>query len=250
MYITNTIQTFDQDLINQAIQHAKEVFPEESCGAVIDNKYERFANRADDKINSFRIEDKHFEDMYRNERIQCVIHSHNDDAVSQATKEDQAAQQELDIPFGIIDMRGGAPIHVVFWGDSLPIEPLLGRPFFYGVWDCFGIVRDYIRKNTEWTPPNTPHKWEFWLENISLFEDAINKKSLPYDYIDIKDSKLGDVYLYSIHHHKYINHCGIYLGNGQVMHHLPKYKSCKYPISWQRQYLRSVLRHNPEWYKE
>lgn len=247
MYITNRTKTFNKNNIKAAIRHAKEEFPNESCGAIISGKYVRFKNAAEDTSNTFLIQDSHFARAYVSGSVDCVIHSHNN--YDKASKEDQQQQLELDVPFGIINMDINRPKHVVFWGDTLPIEPLEGRQFFYGVWDCYSLVRDYIRLNTEYTPPNPARDWDFWNKGVSMFEGHI-EQGTAYDFIDIKDAGPGDVLLYSIHHRKYINHCGILIENDRVIHHVPNQPSQAFQISYLRKYLKAAMRHNTSWYGE
>lgn len=245
MYITNREKTFNKNSIKAAIRHAYDEFPNESCGAILNGKYVRFENRAEDPSSNFLIQDSHFARAYAADAVDCVIHSHNDH--NMASFEDQRQQLELGVPFGIINLGVNRPQHVVFWGDTLPIEPIEGRDFFYGVWDCFALVRDYVRINTEWTPPNPPRSWDFWNEGVSMFEEHINKKTMPYQFVEIKDTIPGDVLLYSVHHRKYINHCGILVEGDKVIHHLPKHKSQKFQMSYLRPYLKAAMRHNPDW---
>lgn len=243
--ITNRNNIFPVRCVADAIEHAQEVFPEESCGAIIDERYVRFENKADDKEQGFFIKDDFFDQAYIDGHVQCVIHSHNDYAM--ATIDDQIQQLELDIPFGIINLKNGSVIHIVFWGDTIPIEPLEGRHFFYGVWDCYGMIRDYIRLTHGIVPPNPPRDWVFWYKGTSVFEDFIQDGTMPFDFIDIDEVKTGDFLLYNIDGTKYINHIGVMLDNGLAMHHLANEISRPMPITVYREYLNKACRFNPEW---
>lgn len=246
MYITNKIKTFDKRNINAAINHAREEWPNESCGAIINGHYVRFRNDAIDKENNFLIRDNIFDKAYLDGKVECVIHSHNN--YPRASKEDQQQQKELDIPFGIINLKNKSVTHVVFWGDSLPIEPLEGRPFFYGVWDCIRLVRDWVYINTGYRTPNPSHEWAFWMKGKSYFEEHIEGDTMPYYFIDLDKIQPGDILLYNLLGTKYINHCGIYLNNnGEVLHHFANQLSGRYPITYERKYLIKAMRHDPEW---
>lgn len=238
---------FDKRCINAAIRHAREDWPNEACGAIIDGHYKRFDNKAPDKSNSFLINDPHFNQAYIDGKVKVVIHSHND--WDKASVEDQEQQKALEVPFGIINLKHKSIQHITFWGDSLPIAPLEGRFFFYGAgFDCIGLVRDYVFKTTGYRPPSPSHEWAFWLKGKSYFEEHIYGNDMPYYFIDLEDVKPGDVLLYNLMGTKYINHCGIFLNTrGEVLHHFHNQLSGRKPMSFERRYLKAAMRHDPNW---
>jgi proteasome lid subunit RPN8/RPN11 len=243
-YITNKNNIFYPDAIEAAIIHAKEMFPEESCGAIIDDEYVRFENKADDpndpdiKQKEFLIMDEQYADAYRNDYVQAVIHSHNNHP--KASIFDQERQIEAVVPFGIINLVNRSCTHVAFWGDSLPVEPLKKRSFFYGVWDCFGLARDYFRIKHGIVSKNIPRDYGFWLRGESVFEKFMSE----FDIVEIpkKEIRPNDVLFYNLHGTKYLNHCGVMQDNGLVLHHFENHVSQDAPISFQQQFLRSAGR--------
>lgn len=245
MYLTNKVKPFDLRCVNAAVRHAQDEFPNESCGAIINGHYERFENKAEDKENHFVISDDDFKRARIEGRVDCVIHSHNDR--DRASHQDQIAQIESDIPFGIINLRNKSPMQVVFWGDSLEQEPFEGRPFFYGVWDCVRLVRDYIYQNTGILTPNEAHEWAFWMKGQPYFENLINSDDFPYTYIDINEIQPGDLLLYNLMGTKVISHVGVYIEQSKALHHFVNQLSGYYSIEYERKYLRGILRYNPNW---
>lgn len=239
------MREYFKEQLPDAIAHAKSEFPNESCGAIIEGKYVPFENRADDKSDTFLINDVDFNQAYMDGKVECVIHSHND--YPHASVADQIQQRAMDIPFGIINLKNRSVIQTVFWGDSLPIQSLEGRPFFFGVYDCYALVRDWIRINLGYTPPNPEREWCFWLDNISMYEDFINNRKVPFDFIPIKDAKYGDVLLYRIYGTKFLNHCGVISKNGLVLHHFVNELSGYKPVSYFREYCNAAMRFNPDW---
>ncbi len=236
--ITNQHNFFFDPAIQDAIVHAKEVFPDESCGAIIDDEYVRFDNQAEDKTKNFVIMDPYFDRSYQDNAIQAVIHSHNNDPA--ATAADQAQQIELEVPFGIVNLVNKSVTHLAFWGDSLPIEPLKRRHFFYGVWDCFSLVRDYFRIKHGVTFPNVPREYGFWLKNESIFENHIfNVDVVP---VPLDEIRPNDVLFYNLHGSKFLNHCAVMKEDGLVLHHFENHCSQGYPISYSQQFLRFAYR--------
>lgn len=240
MFVYNPF--FNQNLIDEAIQHAKETFPKESVGAIIDEKYVRFQNRSDEE-DSFMIHDNIFDKAYIEGKVQAVIHSH--DNCPRASYQDQLSQLELDIPFGIINLKNKSVTHVVFWGEQIPIAPLEGRFFFYGsVFDCYSLVRDYMITTYNYKLPNYPRQWVFWYKAQSVFEDHIQENKDNFEWVDLDKLSPGDILLYSIYETKYLNHCAVYMGNnGEVLHHFVNELSGRYPITFNRQYLRKAIRY-------
>ena len=237
---------FDQSIIDEAIKHVKEDWPNEACGAIINNKYERFENKAEDKSNTFMILDDDFNRAYIKGEVQCVIHSHND--YPMATVEDQNQQLAMDIPFGIINLVNRSVKHVMFWGEQVPIAPYKGRFFFYGGgFDCFSLVRDWWTEHYGVRSPNLARDFAFWHEGVNLFESHMD--SMPSYSVETSEIKPGDVLLYNINGTKYINHCAIYLENGLVLHHLYNQLSMYAPITQYREFLIRAERFDPK-YKE
>lgn len=244
MYITNTHNIFDFDVINDACKHALEEFPNESCGAVINDEYIRFPNAAECPEKQFLINDPQFVVAHMTGQVQAVIHSHNDFAM--ASKDDQAQQIEFGIPYGIINLVNRSIVHVVFWGDTLPREPLEGRTFFYGIWDCFSLVRDFILEKFHVIAPNPPRDFEFWNRSESVFEQYIREGALPFREVDRSEVQPDDILFYNIHGTKFINHCGVMCEDGLVLHHLYNYLSKKFPVGIHAQDIRKAFRFDPD----
>ena len=241
--ILNSSEIFPVSVINDAVAHAKETFPLECCGAVIGGEYVRFKNTSSDQENEFVIDDAGFDAAYAAGAVEAVIHSHND--CEHASYADMEQQQAVDVPYGIINMRGGAPLHVVFFGDGVPVEPLIGRPWFFGVWDCWTLVRDYFSNEVGRSGPNPPKEYGFWERGESVFEEYI--ESAPFRRINLSSAKPGDLLFYRLSPKtKYYDHCGVMQDKGLVLHHFLGRQSARYPVSFQHQAIRAAYRFDPD----
>ena len=230
--------SLDPVAVHDAIEHAKEMFPNESCGAIINDEYIRFKNESDTPESQFEIKDSLWFSLYVNDEIDCIVHSHND--YNKASLLDQQQQQELCIPSLIINLRNRSVIDCIVFGED-KIVPLEGRPFFYGVFDCFSLVRDYLKLNHDVIVPNPPHEWEFWADGIDLIEQSLSES--PLIEIDLAGPyELGDVLFYNHGGTKYINHMAVICGKSLAMHHVLNNCSGKYPIMFMRKYLTKVMR--------
>jgi proteasome lid subunit RPN8/RPN11 len=234
-----------EDQLPDAIQHAKDEFPNESCGAIIDGVYKPFENKSPSPKDSFLIDNNKFNRYYIDGRVDCIIHSHNN--YNKASVEDQQQQQEMEIPFGIINLVNKSVKDVVFWGDTLPIQDLHHRDFFWGAYDCFALVRDDMRLKFNINPPNPIREYGFWLKGVSMFEKYIEEGKFPCDYIDLRDIKEGDYLLYNIHGTRYINHVAIMGANNRVLHHFENQVSSYKPVMYYREFMNKAVRFNPNW---
>jgi len=234
MYTTNLIKHFDHKLINQAVEYCRSQLPYEACGIFTDDEFIPYENVAEDRLTSFRIE----EDLYSNDEVKCIIHSHNDSPA--CSYRDKENQQNMGIPYGIINFKDEITKHVIFFGDTLEIEPLKGRPYFWAAFDCLTLVRDYYRINYDILLPDPPKKWGFWEDDIPMFEGFL-KDSKQIHIIELHEAEEGDILLYNSVG-KYINHCGILLDGGLALHQFVNRLSATYPIKIFRDSLHSIYR--------
>jgi proteasome lid subunit RPN8/RPN11 len=242
------IYTADLDMrcVNAAINHAVDEFPNESCGAIINNHYIRFKNEAEDPLKEFIFDDDTWHVAYINGEVECLVHSHND--FNQASLPDQLQQRELCVPSMIINLRHKSLMDCIVFGDELPIAPLDGRPFFYGAFDCIALIYDYLRLNLNISIPSPPREWAFWMKGVSMFEEHLSTSKIPFYEIEFDEMRKDDVLLYNINGTKYINHIGILkTDRGEVYHHIYNTISGTYPINFNRKYLRKAMRFDPTW---
>lgn len=231
---------FDDDVVNEAIQHAKDEFPNECCGAISEGKYIKFKNEADNIEASFEIKDDLWYELYKNGKIDCLVHSHND--FNEASVLDQEQQHSLDIPSMIINLRHKSLMDCIVFGCDEP-APLYGRPFFFGAFDCISVVRDYILQEYDFKITYPPHELDFWMKQKNLFEET-SVANKPFYEVEIKDIKKNDILLYNINGSRYINHLAVCISDkGEVLHHIYNTVSGTYPIYFQRKYLSKVMRY-------
>lgn len=233
-----------KDAVQKAIEYCRKQLPNEGCGAIIHGKFVSFENKAETPENSFEIHDDAWYLHYMADEIDCLVHSHNN--CNRATFIDQEQQQKMDIPWLIINFYQGAVRDCIVFGEKKS-APLLGRPFFYGAFDCFTLLRDYMLEQ-DIKLPNPPHHWEFWADGDPVFENVIeNNPDMPLktvsESIPPGGFKVGDVLLYSVQGTRYINHVGVVYGDSlEVLHHVSGRISGLYPINFFRKYLRRVMR--------
>ena len=212
-----------------ALIHAKEQDPKESCGLLLEikgkEKYFPCKNLSTYSQQCFIIDPDDFVKAEESGNILAVIHSHpvTPPIASQA---DKISCENSDLPWHIVNPKTEQ------WGYYEPsgYKPtLLGRPWVWGITDCWSLVRDWYKEEKniilrDWDRPTTPQQF---LEK-PLFESCAWRTG----FRELRtDEKLidGDVLLMSILSPN-LNHVAIFL-DGDVLHHLADRISCKEPYN-------------------
>lgn len=233
------IEYFPKIITVKAKRHAIECYPNESCGIVVDNKYIPCENISSTPQNHFEIDAAIY--IKNAEKIKAIIHSHND--YPHASKLDMIQQMATNVPWGIVNVVKGNVTGTWFWGDTLPIQDYTGRPFVHGIYDCYSLVRSYYMLEKGITLSVCPRDYNFWRRKELLLTDNYIREG----FIEISRSELevGDVILANILS-SVVNHSGIYIGNGLILHHLYNRLSRTEPLSRWQKYISHYLRHEGE----
>lgn len=239
-----------------AKKHARSLYPEESCGFIVDGAYVPVVNQADDpsshkevdcgcRMCAFKISTE--DSIKYLARAQMILHSHPDGNLF-PSRVDMAGQISTGVPWGIIaldESRTGDP---EVWGDQLPIQPLLGRQFMHGIRDCYSVIRDAYRLGSdglkaqgvtdEWpfapiTLKDVPRNDAWWETDDDLYGQ------IPFSHgwreVSREDVYPGDCFLMKIRSDCY-NHAGVLISKDLIMHHLPSRMSRREPAGlWARQ---------------
>ena len=207
----------------QAIRdHAYEQFPKESCGVVIvvNGKERYFACR-----NIAATPNEHFvlspEDYARAEDLGdviAVVHSHPN-ARAEPSGADLVACEASGLEWHIVSVSLDGPLGDEFVTIS-PCgyeAPLVGRMFAHGILDCYTLVQDYYRRELGVELPYFERRDGWWNEpGVSLYMDNFAKCGFE----PIKGPlQIGDVILIQIRSVE-PNHAAVYIGNGQILHHV------------------------------
>ncbi|MER8983976.1 NlpC/P60 family protein [Mesorhizobium sp. M0843] len=98
-------------------------------------------------------------------------------------------------------------------------QHLLGRKFAWGSQDCFGLMRDFYSDVFGIELPNIARPEDFYQKGLNLFGE--NYRSMGFKEIQVHPSeiKFGDVIVAAIGS-TFGNHCGTFVENGRILHHL------------------------------
>ena len=202
---------------DKALEHAINEAPNEACGLVYmfkgREKYAPSINIASDKINQFTIDPQTWAKTEDKGDIVAIFHSHtNCDATPSYA--DKYSAEKLGLQSYIVNP------HTKEWQSYKPQgykDSLIGRPYVFGVYDCWSLVRDYFKEQgivmRDWVRPANE---DDFLDN-PMFEDcfeATGFRELKYnEQLQTNDCLLLNIYGNGL------NHIAVFI-NGQVLHHI------------------------------
>lgn len=230
--------------LRDAIEHAIEEYPRESCGLVIDGNYVRADNEAADPLKNFKISAEkwaHYEDAGA---VQMVIHSHPD-ASARPSESDLISCEATGVPWMIIAVHGGKYEDVKTFEPSGYVCPLVGRQFDHGNLDCLSIVLDYYKREMGVDLGVYEREDLWWDKGKDYYRELLPKAGFVEADLPLRK---GDVVLMQVRS-PVPNHAGVYLGDdgiissepnlypapGSILHHMYGRDSCRevYGGYWQ-----------------
>ncbi len=236
--------------IQQAfIQHALAEFPKECCGLVIDGgTYLPMKNVHDNPKMNFKMNLAAFNMYYLAGRVQAVLHSHTGADLAAPSRADMAAQEEMALPWGIVHISNHKDISGPFYfGDQVPIAPLVGRNFRSNVHDCYTLARDVYRQELNITLPVFPREPEWWNLGQDILAQTFSK--MGFVQVDRQQIQKNDAILCKVNALKsnpVVNHIIIVRDNGQILHHLNKRVSRQEPLQMWLSTASTFLRYKPK----
>ena len=215
---------------DQALAHAKEQDPKESCGLLLNirgkEKYYPCKNLSTAYYENFIIDPLDYakaEDSLG--EIIAVVHSHPTTQPI-ASEADKISCEESKLPWYIVNPKTEQ------WGFCKPTgykPDMIGLTWVWGVSDCWSLVRRYYKEKLnielrDWERPITP---EEFMAN-PMFDSCAWRTG----FRELrKDEKLknNDLLFMSIGEAG-LNHVAIFI-DGDVIHHLRDRLSCREPYN-------------------
>lgn len=202
-------------LISAIGAHAAQVYPNECCGLIIragrQRRYVPCNNTHDTPAEYFRIDGEDWAAAEDTGEVLAVVHSHPD-AGPHASADDLKSCHESGLPWVIMEWPGGN------YTTVLPADrpPLIDRPFIHGSWDCYGLVRDWFRAERDIELPDFPREDNWWTRGENLYVKHYAEAGFCSHADELEP---GDVILMQYRADE-INHAGVYLGDGKMLHHM------------------------------
>jgi proteasome lid subunit RPN8/RPN11 len=217
--------------LDEARSHALDAYPHESCGLIVrqphGDVYVRCRNLSARPSEHFHMDPADYADAEESGDIVTVVHSHPDAPAAPSEGDRVACEGEghVWLIIGLVRDAGEDEPHVTGTATLEPSgyqAPYIGRDFEHGLLDCWTLVRDYYARERGVTLPNPMRLDDWWndAKKTNLYSDAALIDA-GFACIDEKQLAPGDLILMQIRSRNLVpNHAGIYLGDGQFMHHL------------------------------
>jgi len=242
-------ETMQQSTL-QAIQtHAVAEYPRECCGLVVataeGERYIPCQNTAVTPSEHFRLPAADYAAAEDLGELLAVVHSHPN-AAAHPSDADRVMCEESGLVWHIVSVgqvAGEAPE----CADLQTIQPcgfrapLVGRQFAHGVLDCYTLVRDFYATKLGVRLSQYEREDDWWEKG----QDLYSMDRLLAEGFEPATGELqrGDMILMQIRS-TVTNHAGVYVGDGQMLHHLHGRLSERVPYGgmWAER-TRCIVRH-------
>ena len=199
--------------IKQAIfNHAKEVWPEEACGFVVNGNIIRCHNSHPSPLLNFAISANDYANAETIGNIEAVYHSHPDGLDGFSTFDVEACKQ-INIPWILFNSKTNNFFYANPCGDA----PYEGRQWVYGIHDCYAILRDFYSRefNIKLDDFKRGEELEWECDEWRMFEQNYAQQG----FVEIeKPSQKGDFLLMQLGAPS-PNHVGVLTGDGWSFYH-------------------------------
>jgi proteasome lid subunit RPN8/RPN11 len=218
--LSKLVQAFQDEAARQ--------YPNEACGFVVaKGKKQQFVpcvNSSASPSNEFEISPEEYQRASEVGEIIAIWHSHVN-INSQPSEIDLVECENSEVPWfitGVSQCDDGS----FMFTDTSTTEPsgyeldYIGRPYSYGVIDCYSLVVDYYKREFGIVLPRLPENraTRFWEENPpkALMEEAC--ESIGLDRVDGDQPQIGDLFLIQTEG-SVANHVAVYIGDDMILHH-------------------------------
>lgn len=194
-------------------QHAEDCYPRECCGLIIGvgrrEEYVPCANVSEAPGEQFRLSAEDWAQAEDRGRVLAVVHSHPDDE-ARFSEADRVACEATKLPWVVVSVRDGRAVDTATMAPTGWVAPLLGRPFFHGVLDCYTEVRDWYAREVGVELLEFPRTDDWWNKGQDLYMEGFAKTGFS-KVPEGQPLQYGDVILMSVRA-PVANHAGVYLG--------------------------------------
>lgn len=195
-----------------AAEHARRAFPREACGLLVDGRFLPCRNTARG-TDHFAMDARDYARCEELGRIEAVFHSHPN-ASANPSAADRVACEQTGLPWHILGLPSGVWTYCAPCGYE---APLIGRPFYHGVLDCYSLIRDWYARERGIALRDFAREDEWWHHGRNLYVEHF--RDAGFVPITLRDLQCGDVILMQICANT-TNHGAIYLGDGVILQHL------------------------------
>ncbi len=205
------------DWRSSALEHAQAEAPREACGLLViikgRERYLPCKNLAESPEELFILDPVDYAVAEDRGEVMAVVHSHPT-TKAEASEADKVACEKSGLPWHIISLVTNSWCKIEPSGYK---QELLGREWVWGVSDCWTLVRDwYAEEGLELRDWDRPPLSTF--NEQPIFDDCWS--GIGFREVPLEELQRGDALLMNIDGAGGVNHCAVYLGEQQILHHL------------------------------
>ena len=216
------------DMVNKELtslmqEAAARNYPEEACGLVILKGKKTIAieckNIAEKPNEHFMIDAQEYGDAADQGEIIGVWHTHPETS-PKPSPADLAACENSELPWFILAVHKAEGEFT--FSEVTVTEPTgfemgyLERPYVFGVFDCYTLVRDYYKREFSIHLNEYPRVESFWAKGKNFFADNFAKEGFV--RVEGSDYQVGDLLIMQSGA-VLPNHIAIYIGDDKILHH-------------------------------
>lgn len=216
----------DKDVENYIGSIAQARYPNEACGFIVAKGKKSIAiempNEAINPTEEFLMNPSAWIDAEEQGEILAIWHTHTDYPPT-PTEADLTGCETSGLPWLLMSVykrpSGFELSRLVTFSPNGHEQPLIGRPYVYGSFDCWSLVVDYLkRQHGIELGNNYPRLKDFWLNDETNFFD----KCFAAENLTQVDDELqeGDVLMFQTDASGHANHVGVYIGEDKILHHI------------------------------
>lgn len=191
--------------------HAEQTYPNECCGLVVavGRKEKYFPCRNLGDLDHFVLDPKDYAAAEDKGKVIAVVHSHPD-ANPNPSEADLVGIESSGLPWLICFVSKEGAGTITMTKPSGYKAPLVGRMFYHGTLDCYGLVKDFYERELGIELPDFLRKDEWWNKGEDLYME--NFRDAGFSALrDDEHLDYGDLILMQIRA-PVVNHAGIFLG--------------------------------------
>lgn len=214
-------------ILDHIFMHALAESPRECCGLIVEcgdtsppgvtkvtySKYVPCRNLSDSPHEQFMLSPADWARAEDIGEIIAVVHSHPF-ANAEPSEADRVACEASGLPWLIVNPQTR---QLVCLEPAGYVAELIGRPFSYGVHDCYSLVLDYYRREMGITLKHylRNDRYGWWKDGQNLYMERFAASG----FVAVEEPEIGDVILMQVES-PVPNHLGVYLGDNIMLHHL------------------------------
>lgn len=219
-------------MIDEIQKHFADEYPKEACGiiGIVKGKKKYFpCTNLADKDEDFILDPKDYISVKRQADIFAIVHNHIH-YTNEPSDNDSKYCNTLGVPYYIFTYPS---MDLNILEPKVNFNPLSGREYEFGKFDCLEAVRDYYSYELKICLKNRlPYLDDWWLKNENYFTEEHIKE---WGFKKVDDLIPNDILIFTMGA-LVPTHCGVYLGNDIFFHHAVNRLSCKenlYPL-WKK----------------